>query len=278
MRLIWGRAGCPAHGAYRGLRLPVRRLNPARRLGSLLYTQQLPGGRRSSAAGAIRTNGAVSTPRRHAGEQRCAARWPAASYAGPHRENCPEVGVPWRPVPSARMAVSPPRGVMRGSSDAPLAGLRPTVPTGGRRSLAAGAICTKGGVFALRRHAGEQRCAARWPAASYADRRSAFPGGWGHPHEWRCLHPAAPCGGAAMRRPLACGQLCRPEVGVPWRPVPSARMAVSLPCGAMRGSSNAPPAGLRPAVPTGGRRSLAAGAICANGGVSTPRRHAGEQR
>ena len=64
-----------------------------------------------------------------------------------------------------------------------------------------------------------------------------------------------------MRRPLACGQPCRPEVGVPRRPVPSARMAVSLPCGAMRGSSDAPPAGLRPAVPTGGRRSLTDGII-----------------
>ena len=190
----------------------------------------------------------------------------------------PEVGVPWRPVPSARMAVSPPCGVMRGSSDAPPAGLRPAVPTGGRRSLAAGAICANGGVFALRRHAGEQRCAARWPAASRADRRSAFPGGRCHLHEWRCLCLAASCGGAAMRRPLACGQLCRPEVGVPRRPVPSARMAVSLPCGVMRGSSDAPPAGLRPAVPTGGRRSLAAGAICTNGGVFALRRHAGEQR
>ena len=138
---------------------------------------------------------------------------------------------------------------MRGSSDAPPAGLRPAVPTGGRRSLAAGAICTNGGVFALRRHAGEQRCAARWPAASCADRRSAFPGGRCHLHEWRCLCLAASCGGAAMNRPLACGQLCRPEVGVPRRPGSSARMAVSLPCGVMRGSSDAPPAGLRPAVP-----------------------------
>ena len=85
----------------------------------------------------------------------------------------------------------------------------------GRRSLAAGAICANGGVFALRRHAGEQRCAARWPAASRADRRSAFPGGRCHLHEWRCLCLAEPCGGAAMRRPLACGQLCRPEAGVP---------------------------------------------------------------
>ena len=30
-----GRPGCPAHGAYRGLRLPIRRLNPVRRLQSL---------------------------------------------------------------------------------------------------------------------------------------------------------------------------------------------------------------------------------------------------
>ena len=102
-------------------------------------------------------------------------RPPPAGCAGPHRENWPEVGVPWRPVPSARMAVSLPCGVMRGSSDAPPAGLRPAVPTGGRRSPAAGAICTNGGVFALRSHAGEQRCAARWPAASCADRRPAFP-------------------------------------------------------------------------------------------------------
>ena len=121
----------------------------------------------------------------------------------------PEVGVPRRPVPSARMAVSLPRRVIRGSSDSPPAGLRPAVPTGGRRSLAAGVICTNGAVFALPRHAG----------------------------------------GAAMRRPLACGQLCRPEVGVPRRPVPSARMALSPPRGVMRGSSDAPPAGLRPAVP-----------------------------
>ena len=202
----------------------------------------------------------------------------------------PEVGVPWRPGSSARMAMSLPCGVIRGSSDSPPAGLRPAVPTGGRRSPAAGAICTNGGVFTLRRHPGEQRCAARWPAASCADRRSAFPGGRCHLHEWRCLCLAASSGGAAMRRPLACGQLCRPEVGVPWRPVPSARMAVSLPCGVMRGeqrcaarwpaascadrrsafpggrcpphewrclhpaascrgSSDAPPAGLRPAVP-----------------------------
>ena len=110
------------------------------------------------------------------------------------------------------MALSPPRGVMPGSSDAPPAGLRPAMPTGGRRSLAAGAICANGGVSTPRRHAGEQRCAARWPAASCADRRSAFPGGRGHLHEWRCLCLAASCGGAAMRRPLACGQLCRPEV------------------------------------------------------------------
>ena len=164
----------------------------------------------------------------------------------------PEVGVPWRPGSSARMAMSLPCGVIRGSSDAPPAGLRPAVPTGGRRSLAAGAICTNGGVFALRRHAGalmrgssdappaglrpavptggrrspaagaictngavslrrhagEQRCAARWPAASCADRRSAFPGGRCHPHG---RSPA--CGGAAMRRPLACGQLCRAPSG-----------------------------------------------------------------
>ena len=176
---------------------------------------ELPRGRRSLAAGAICTNGAVFTLRRHAGEQRCAARWPAASCAGPHRENCPEVGVPWRPVPSPRMAVSLPCGVMRGSSDAPPAGLRPAVPTGGRRSLAAGVICTNGDVFALRRHPGEQRFAARWPAASCAG-----------PHRENC-----------------------PEVGVPWRLVPSARMAVSLPCGVIRGSSDSPPAGLRPAVP-----------------------------
>ena len=150
----------------------------------------------------------------------------------------PEVGVPWRLGSSARMALSLPCGVMPG----------------------------------------EQRCAARWPAASCADRRSAFPGGRGHLHEWRCLCLAASSGGAAMRRPLACGQLCRPEVGVPWRLGSSARMAVSLPCGVMRGSSDAPPAGLRPAVPTGGRRSPAAGAICTNGGVFALRRHAGEQR
>ena len=147
----------------------------------------------------------------------------------------PEVGVPRRPVPSARTAVSLPCGAMPG----------------------------------------EQRCAARSPAASCADRRSAFPGGRGHLHEWRCLCLAASSGGAAIRRPLACGQLCRPEVGVPWRLVPSARMAMSLPCGVMRGSSDAPPAGLRPAVPTGGRRSPAAGALRTNGAVSTPRRHAG---
>ena len=150
----------------------------------------------------------------------------------------PEVGVPWRPVPSPRMAVSLPCGVMRRSSDAPPAGLRPAVPTGGRRS----------------------------------------PGGRCHLHEWRCLCLAASCGGAAMRRPLACGQLCRPEVGVPRRLGPSARMALSPPRGAIRGSSDAPPAGLRPAVPTGGRRSPAAGAICANGGVFALRRHAGEQQ
>ena len=72
--------------------------------------------------------------------------------------------------------------------------------------------------------------------------------GWGqrrdrnHPGAWRYATPPAS------------GGLCRPEVGVPWRPVPSARMAVSLPCGVMRGSRDAPPAGLRPAVPTGGRR------------------------
>ena len=149
----------------------------------------------------------------------------------------PEVGVPWRLGSSARMALSLPCGVMRGSSDAPPAGLRPAVPTGGRRSLAAGVICTNGDVFALRRHPGEQRCAARWPAASCADRRSAFPGGRGHLHEWRCLCLAASC----------------------------------------RGSSDAPPAGLRPAVPTGGRRSPAAGAICTNGAVFALPRHAGER-
>ena len=192
----------------------------------------------------------------------------------------PEVGVPWRLEPSARMAVSLPCGVMRRSSDAPPAGLRPAVPgpTGrtaqrsafpggrchlherrclclaapcggaamrrplacgplcrappgelprGRRSPAAGAICTNGGVFALRRHAG----------------------------------------GAAMRRPLACGQLCRPEVGVPWRPVPSARMAVSLPCGAMRGSSDEQPAARRAAVPTRGRRFQPLPCFCSLGGA-----------
>ena len=125
----------------------------------------------------------------------------------------PEVGVPWRLGSSARMAMSLPCGVIRGSSDAPPAGLRPAVPTGGRRSPAAGAICTNGAVFALPCHAAEQRCAARWPAASCADRRSAFPGGWSHLHEWRCLCLAEPCGGAAMRRPLACGQLCRAPPG-----------------------------------------------------------------
>ena len=114
-------------------------------------------------------------------------------------ENCPEVGVPWRPVPSARMAVSLPCGVMRGSSDAPPAGLRPAVPGPTGRTA----------------------------------QRSAFPGGRCHLHEWRCLCLAASCGGAAMRRPLACGQLCR-----------------------------APPGEL-----PGGRRSPAAGAICTNGGV-----------
>ena len=190
----------------------------------------------------------------------------------------PEVGVPWRLGSSARMALSLPCRVMRGSSDAPPAGLRPAVPTGGRRSPAAGVICTNGAVFALPRHTGEQRCAARWPAACCADRRSAFPGGRGHLHRWRCLCLAASCGGAAMRRPLACGLLCRPEVGVPcgrghlheWR-----CLCLAASC---RGSSDAPPAGLRPAVPTGGRRSPAAGAICTNGAVFALRSHAGEQR
>ena len=54
----------------------------------------------------------------------------------------------------------------------------------------------------------------RPPPAGCADRRSAFPGGRCHLREWRCLCLAASCGGAAMRRPLACGQPCRPEVGV----------------------------------------------------------------
>ncbi len=179
----------------------------------------------------------------------------------------PEVGVPRRPGSSARMALSLPCGVMRGSSDAPPAGLRPAVPTGGRRSPAAGAICTNGAVFALRRHAGEQRCAARWPAASCADRRSAFPGGRCHLREWRCLCLAAPCGGAAMRRPLACGQPCRPEVGVPWRPVPSARMAVSPPRGVMPGSSDEQPAARRAAVPTSGRRFQPLPRFCSLGGA-----------
>ena len=232
---------------------------------------ELPRGRRSLAAGAICANGGVFALRRHAGEQRCAARWPAANCADRRsafpggrchlREwrclclaaSCggaamrrplacgqlcrpgelPEVGVPRRLGPSARMALSPPRGAMRGSSDAPPAGLRPAVPGPTGRTA----------------------------------QRSAFPGGRCHLREWRCLCLAAPCGGAAMRRPLACGQPCRPEVGVPWRPVPSARMAVSPPRGVMPGSSDEQPAARPAAVPTRGRRFKPFPRFCSLGGA-----------
>ena len=205
---------------------------------------ELPRGRRSLAAGAISTNGGVFALRRHAGEQRCAARWPAASCADRRsafpggRGHLHE----WRCLCLA--ASSGGAAIRRPLACGQLCRAPPGELPGGRRSLAAGAICTNGGVFALRRHPGEQRFAARWPAASCADRRSAFPGGWCHLHEWRCLCPAASCGGAAMRRPLACGQLCR-----------------------------APPGEL-----PRGRRSPAAGAICTNGGVFALPRHAAEQR
>ena len=143
----------------------------------------------------------------------------------------------------------------------------------GRRSLAAGAICANGGVFALRRHAGEQRYAARWPAASCADRRSAFPGGRCHPHERRCLCLAASCGGAAMRRPLACGQLCRAPPGeLPGGRRSPAAGAIRTNGGVfalrrMRGSSDEQPAARRAAVPTRGRRFQPLPRFCSLGGA-----------
>ena len=195
-------------------------------------------------------------------------------------------GAPWSSASVRRLNPTP----------APVPSVRRRLP-GGRRSLAAGAICTNGAVFALRRHPGEQRFAARWPAASCADRRSAFPGGRCHLHEWRCLCPAASCRGssdappAGLRPAVPTGGRRSPAAGSSARMASSGGAAMSASCAprrqvGVRGGGAAMrrplavslPCGLRPAVPTGGRRSPAAGALRTNGAVSTPRRHAAEQR
>ena len=71
-------------------------------------------------------------------------------------------------------------------------------------------------------------CVVRPPAAGGADRRSAFQavpalrGGWRY-----VVSAVAGCeGGWGLRRPPACGGLCRPEVGVPSRSRASGWLAV----------------------------------------------------
>ena len=165
----------------------------------------------------------------------------------------PEVGVPLPAVPCARVAI---RDLVARSGDgadrrsafpcrrchvlgwqyAISSPGRATVPTGGRRSLAGGAMCSGGNT--------------------------------------------------RSRRPV--GRRCRPEAGVPLPAAPSARVAVRvlvalsgdgadrrsafpcLRCHALRWQY-AISSPCRATVPTGGRRSLAGGAMCSGGNTRSRR-------
>ena len=153
--------------------------------------------------------------------QRCAARPPAAGCGAPPG-GCAE------------------RGITSVSSDAPPARLRRAVPGGlprGRRSLAVGAVGLGGG-------GAERGITSVSSDAPPARLRRAVRGA---PH-FREDCPRPPAAGCADRSAFP----CRGGVGLGGGCAERGITSVS---------SDAPPARLRRAVPTGGRRSLAVGAV-----------------
>ena len=105
---------------------------------------------------------------------------------------------------------------------------------------------------------------------SGADRRSAFPAlGAALPAGVRAETGTTPRAGDA-RLPLGSAQRCRPEVGVPCPGRRPAHGRTGRDGNHSTGWRCTPPAGLRPAVPTGGRRSLPWAPPCPRG--DAPRR------